>query len=354
MVHTVGETAPMTFTSWNFHGAHCGWNCTHDFYIVKLSWCTLWVKLHPRLLHRETFMVYTVGETSPTTFTSWNFHGAHCGWNFTHTFMVHTVGETAPMTFTLWNFHGAHCGWNFTHDFYIVKLSWRTLWVKLHPWLLHRETFMAHTVGETSPMTFTSWNFHGAHCGWNFTHDFYIVKLSWCTLWMKLHPWLLHHETFMVHTVGETSPMTFTSWNFHGVHCGWNFTLDFYIVKLSWCTVWVKLHPGLLHRETFLVHGVGETAPTTFTSWNFLGAHCGWNFTHDFNIVKFSWCWLCGNCFKQAFHQRTWFLVRRWREEIVIKLWNFYCCSSKISGVFFIYFLDEYVGSFSPKVYGEG
>ena len=125
----------------------------------------------------------------------------------------------------------------------------------------------------------------------------------------------IYRETFLTFTVHSLSGFLHTC-------CGWNCTHDFYIVKLSWRTLWVKLHPWLLHCETFMVHTVGETSPTTFTSWNFHGVHPRGKFTPDFIIIKLSQCWLCGNIFKLFFHQHVWFLVNTWRKAILILLWK--------------------------------
>ena len=42
-MYTAGENSPMA----------------HDYCIARLSWCTQWVKINPRLLHCKTCMVYT-------------------------------------------------------------------------------------------------------------------------------------------------------------------------------------------------------------------------------------------------------------------------------------------------------
>ena len=64
------------------------------------------------------------------------------------------------------------------------------------------------------------------------------------------------------------------------------------------CTKWEKVHPWLLHSETFSVY-------------------TGWNYTYDFTTVRLSRCWFCGNFSKWLFHQHTWFLVNMWRREIL-------------------------------------
>ena len=87
----------------------------------------------------------------------------------------------------------------------------------------------------------------------------------------------------------------------------------------------------LLKRNFFSTYTVDKNSPMTFTLWNFHGIHWGWVFTPDFNIVKLSQCSLCGHFARLWFHQHTWFLVNTWR--IKIKAMKCYRCSSKIEGV---------------------
>ena len=51
----------------------------------------------------------------------------------------------------------------------------------------HYKTFFLYVVGENAPKE----NLYHAHSGWKFTSDFYMMKLSWCTLW-----WKFTHDPF--------------------------------------------------------------------------------------------------------------------------------------------------------------
>ena len=122
----------------------------------------------------------------------------------------------------LLNFLAVRHGWKFSYPFKRGTFMPHTHigWKIGHPWLWLGETFTVYTMGENSPMTLTWWNLHCVRHGWEFTHDFDLVKLSQCTPWVRIHWWLWHGETFTVYTMGENSPMTLTWWNLHCVHHG--------------------------------------------------------------------------------------------------------------------------------------
>ena len=59
------------------------------------------------------------------------------------------------------------------------------LWVEIHPYLIRSPTPCVPEYKLTHDLNIIT-------LLWKFTHDFIIVRLSLCTLWVKIHPWVSH------------------------------------------------------------------------------------------------------------------------------------------------------------------
>ena len=57
---------------------------------------------------------------------------------------------------SLLNFLPVHCAWKFTYTFKAVTFTTPTLWVKTHPWVLLRETFMVLTLWQVLKIIISS------------------------------------------------------------------------------------------------------------------------------------------------------------------------------------------------------
>ena len=96
-----------------------------------------------------------------------------------------------------------------------------------------------------------------------------------------------------------------------------------------------EISPTLIQMSFYTTYTVGESWPMTFTSWSLHGLYQGWKITHDFNMVKLSRCWLCGTFFSLQNITSPTYLIscRHVEKRNTDEVMAFYCCGSKIEGV---------------------